>query len=118
MAEIDTEGSVLIGNDHEATFPCMLHLVKALHNAHHLSLLGSCVEALDHGKLKNQLPVFSNLKHLELDQNGDGIRNRVLLQFLDASPVLQVLAFPEGLSSIKSLYMPDPDLRDREAAEF
>uniref|UniRef100_A0A803LEI5 F-box domain-containing protein n=1 Tax=Chenopodium quinoa TaxID=63459 RepID=A0A803LEI5_CHEQI len=71
-----------------------LSLIRPLSIVQHLSLAGLYVQILDFYGVKDYLPVFRNLKYLEL-----GYRqfywDKVLLAFLNCSPVLETLVFPQ-----------------------
>uniref|UniRef100_A0A803M6C8 Uncharacterized protein n=1 Tax=Chenopodium quinoa TaxID=63459 RepID=A0A803M6C8_CHEQI len=48
--------------------------------------------------LKDELPMFPNLKHLKLNGDAENYWNNLLLPFLNCSPVLETLEFAEGLA--------------------
>ncbi|XP_074319205.1 F-box/LRR-repeat protein At4g14103-like [Silene latifolia] len=97
----------------ERSFPVILSLVRAAHNVQRLSLECLSVETLGLGNLKDQLPVFYNLRHLDLARGCVPKWNKVLLHLLHRSPVLERLVFPEGLVT-----GPAPLSMDREPAEL
>ncbi|KMT18270.1 hypothetical protein BVRB_2g024350 [Beta vulgaris subsp. vulgaris] len=78
----------------------------------HLYLHGSCMKDLDFVEVKDQLPLFPNLKNLSLDIDVDSVLDRSLLAFLNSSPVLETLVFPRGLGSV-SIEGCDDDDRNR-----
>ncbi|KAK9682218.1 hypothetical protein RND81_10G058800 [Saponaria officinalis] len=86
------------GSD-ENVLHVQLGLVRMLSNAKHLSLLGGFVENMHYGgEFKDQLPMFHNLKTLELSWNKPFARwDEILLETLLCSPNLEALAFPQGL---------------------
>ncbi|KAL2926766.1 hypothetical protein RDABS01_028516 [Bienertia sinuspersici] len=62
-------------------------------------LLILCLKLLDFVEVMDQLPVFHNLKYLEL-QHSYNYWDKVLLAFLKSSPILETLAFPRGIVSL------------------
>ncbi|XP_074319207.1 F-box/LRR-repeat protein At4g14103-like isoform X2 [Silene latifolia] len=110
------DATIVIKNaiqDPEPSFPVMLSLVRAAHNVQRLSLECLSVETLGLGNLKDQLPVFHNLRHLDLSCGCYTKWNKVLLQLLHRSPILETLVFPEGL-----VVGPTHLSMDREAADL
>ncbi|KAK9734648.1 hypothetical protein RND81_04G154600 [Saponaria officinalis] len=105
-------------DDFETSFRCQLSLVRALSDVQHLSLLGySAQNYYFAGKLKNQLPVFRNLRTLELGPFCNGKWERwdiVLMLILHCSPSLETLVFPEGLFESYGTYVcgNDPDMKE------
>ncbi|KAL2902617.1 hypothetical protein RDABS01_027699 [Bienertia sinuspersici] len=83
----------------EVSGQIMLSLIRPLYNVQHLVLNGECTEELNYDKVKDQLPVFPNLKHLSLCSGGWGGMNKVLSAFRNCSPVLEFLEFPLGSAS-------------------
>ncbi|KAL2932404.1 hypothetical protein RDABS01_033968 [Bienertia sinuspersici] len=85
----------------EVTIQNILGLIRACSHVQRLSLLGFIVRVLGFvGEvLEDQLPVFANVKQLELRC---GLENfywdKLILPFLNHSPVLETLVFPEGLT--------------------
>lgn len=57
-------------------------------------LLTFWLKDLDFVEVKDQLPLFPNLKNLSLDIDVDSVLDRSLLAFLNSSPVLETLVFP------------------------
>ncbi|XP_074268589.1 F-box/LRR-repeat protein At4g14103-like isoform X1 [Silene latifolia] len=82
----------------ELSYQTQLSLVRLVSNVQHLSLLGCCVENIYFGgETKDRLPMFHNLKTLELGWNAYPARwDKTLLEILACSPNLETLAFPEG----------------------
>ncbi|XP_074311666.1 F-box/LRR-repeat protein At4g14103-like [Silene latifolia] len=84
----------------ETAFLCQLDLLRSLSDVQHLSLFGMSAEIMAFvGELKYQLPIFHNLRTLELGPWGffDSRWDSVLLLILHRSPLLEALVFPEGL---------------------
>ncbi|XP_074270145.1 F-box/LRR-repeat protein At3g59190-like [Silene latifolia] len=77
----------------------VLRLVTAVSNVQRLTLANSIVEVLDCEESKNLLPVFHNLRHLKLGHDGTTKWDRVLLEILKSSPLLETLGFPKGCDS-------------------
>lgn len=75
----------------------ILGIMRCLTNVDNLKLLGSCLKPFNVDGLKDQLPMFRNLKYLELGNRGYNCWERVLEAFLICSPVLETLVFPELL---------------------
>ncbi|KAL2928523.1 hypothetical protein RDABS01_023277 [Bienertia sinuspersici] len=74
----------------ERSFTQILGLLRSVSNVQHLCL--NCnMEFLNKLDLKEKLPVFRNLKHLELCCFGNSYWNNVVLTFLHHSPVLETL---------------------------
>ncbi|XP_056690897.1 F-box/LRR-repeat protein At4g14103-like [Spinacia oleracea] len=76
----------------------VLNFIKPLSNVQHLYLFGCCTEELNVPGVEDQLPVFHNLKYLKLGYVGYTYWDKVLLAFLNRSPVLETLVFPSGIS--------------------
>ncbi|XP_021736530.1 putative F-box/LRR-repeat protein At3g44810 [Chenopodium quinoa] len=72
------------------SIPTMHRLIKA-------NLCGFLVPGAEKVLIKDQLPVFHNLIHLELGETEIYCWNKLLLHFLNCSPVLETLVFQEGL---------------------
>ncbi|KAL2928381.1 hypothetical protein RDABS01_011568, partial [Bienertia sinuspersici] len=85
----------------------MIDLIRPFSNVQHLVLDGHCIEELS--SVKDQLPLFSNLKCLELCYYGPYSCQTTLLAFLSCSPVLETLLFPKG-SVTQNLMMSEPQL--------
>ncbi|KAK9733946.1 hypothetical protein RND81_04G102700 [Saponaria officinalis] len=85
--------------DDDKRFLKELSLVRALSsNVSNLSLLGSLVEKLYFtGELRDQLPVFRDLRTLKLHCLYNGRWDIVLLFILHRSPLLETLVFVDGL---------------------
>ncbi|XP_021736843.1 F-box/LRR-repeat protein At4g14103-like [Chenopodium quinoa] len=81
-----------------------LSLLRPLSNVQHLTVNDTFLEELNHKELKDQLPVFCYLKCLELGFNEGSFWDSILLGFLNRSPVLETLVFPEGLTVYPELY--------------
>ncbi|KAH9625258.1 hypothetical protein KSS87_022168 [Heliosperma pusillum] len=96
QADLAVEASLLNHSD-ESSVKVQLSLVRMLSNIHHLSLLDCFVETMYYGgDCKDQLPVFHNLKTLELGSNSCYARwDEVLLEILTSSPSLETLIFPQ-----------------------
>ncbi|KAH9625263.1 hypothetical protein KSS87_022173 [Heliosperma pusillum] len=96
QADLAVEASLLNHSD-ESSVKVQLSLVRMLSNIHHLSLLDCFVETMYYGgDCKDQLPVFHNLKTLELGSNSCDARwDEVLLEILTSSPSLETLIFPQ-----------------------
>uniref|UniRef100_A0A803NAD1 FBD domain-containing protein n=1 Tax=Chenopodium quinoa TaxID=63459 RepID=A0A803NAD1_CHEQI len=75
-----------------------LSLLRPLSNVQHLTVNDLFLQELNHEELKDQLPVFCYLKCLELGFNEGSFWDSILLGFLNRSPVLETLVFPEGLT--------------------
>ncbi|XP_074268315.1 F-box/LRR-repeat protein At4g14103-like [Silene latifolia] len=75
-----------------------LSLLRLVSYAPHLSLTGYHLENISFGgKSKDELPMFHNLKTLELGWNSCAARwDKTLLEILACSPNLETLVFPEG----------------------
>ncbi|KAK9668213.1 hypothetical protein RND81_13G041700 [Saponaria officinalis] len=85
----------------ETSFRIQLSFARALSNVQHLALLRSYVEGFYFaGKLKDQLPVFRNLKTLKLAalcrSYCSGRWDIVVWLILQRSPLLEELVFLEG----------------------
>ncbi|XP_021736532.1 F-box/LRR-repeat protein At4g14103-like [Chenopodium quinoa] len=84
------------------SFPQMIGLIRPFSYVQRLSLQGLILwelDSVDEKVLKDQLPVFPNLKHLELNVAArNNYWNKLLLPFLNCSPVLEVLDFSEGFT--------------------
>ncbi|XP_074270174.1 F-box/LRR-repeat protein At3g59210-like isoform X2 [Silene latifolia] len=78
----------------DESFDSMLSLVRAVSNVERLNLRVSCVEVLDREEMKNQLPVFHNLRLMKLGHGAACKWGTVLLEFLKRSPHLETLGFP------------------------
>ncbi|XP_074268522.1 F-box/LRR-repeat protein At2g42730-like [Silene latifolia] len=80
------------------SYRIQLSLVRLVSNVQHLSLLGCFVEYIYFGgESKDQLPMFHNLKTLELGWNSCAARwDKTLLEILACSPNLETPSFPEG----------------------
>ncbi|KAL2922771.1 hypothetical protein RDABS01_014262 [Bienertia sinuspersici] len=89
---------VLKNESHEVSRQQFLKLIRPLSHVQHLVLRGSSSMLLGFVEVMDHLPVFQNLKHLELDYTLN-YWDKVLLAFLKCSPVLETLAFPQGLVS-------------------
>ncbi|KAK9734549.1 hypothetical protein RND81_04G147500 [Saponaria officinalis] len=80
------------------SFRCQLSLIRALSDVQHLSLLRYSAESYYFaGELKDKLPVFRNLRSLELGAFDMPRWHVALLLILHCSPSLETLVFPEGL---------------------
>lgn len=90
----------------------MLTLVRCLSNVQHLDLSGISTKELNFVGVMDQLPVFHNLKYLELRYSSTRW-DQVLLAFLECSPVLETLAFPWGMVS-KPPFDDNPDTCELE----
>ncbi|KAH9609611.1 hypothetical protein KSS87_014083 [Heliosperma pusillum] len=80
----------------DQSFDSVLSLVRAVSNVQRLNLSVSCVEVLDREEMKNELPVFHNLRLMKLGHGGACKWDIVLLEFLKRSPLLETLGFPLG----------------------
>uniref|UniRef100_A0A803LJ08 At1g61320/AtMIF1 LRR domain-containing protein n=1 Tax=Chenopodium quinoa TaxID=63459 RepID=A0A803LJ08_CHEQI len=92
-------GNDLLEEEFEESCWQMLNFIRPLSNVQHLSLTGSCTEDLDVHGVEDQLPVFPNLKHLELGYSGYNYWDKVSLAFLNRSPLLETLIFPQGITT-------------------
>ncbi|KAL2939528.1 hypothetical protein RDABS01_033687 [Bienertia sinuspersici] len=86
----------------EASCQQMLRFIRPLSNVQHLELSGFSTTVLNSVEVVDQLPVFHNLKCLELNCSGN-YWDKVLLAFLKFSPVLETLVFPQGMETIMPL---------------
>ncbi|KAL2932491.1 hypothetical protein RDABS01_001158 [Bienertia sinuspersici] len=77
-------------------FQQLLCLIIPLSNVQQLALNDVCIEVLNSGELKDQLPVFCNMKYLELDKYGAVYWHKLLSAFLHCSPVLETLGFVDS----------------------
>ncbi|KNA18993.1 hypothetical protein SOVF_065750 [Spinacia oleracea] len=75
----------------------VLNLIRALSNVQHLSFHGCFTRDLSFVEVKDLLPMLPNLKRLELGFNLFTYWDKALLPFLNCSPILETLVFPEGI---------------------
>lgn len=84
------------------SFQQIINLIRPFSYSQHLSLFGIFMwefDFIDEEVLKDKLPVFPNLKHLELGgATEDSCWDNLLLPFLNCSPVLETLEFAQGLA--------------------
>uniref|UniRef100_A0A803LIC2 F-box/LRR-repeat protein 15/At3g58940/PEG3-like LRR domain-containing protein n=1 Tax=Chenopodium quinoa TaxID=63459 RepID=A0A803LIC2_CHEQI len=79
----------------------MLSLIKVFNNVQYLSLDVICTQQFEFRGVEDKLPVFDNLKYLELGYFYNSWDN-VVLAFLNHSPVLETLVFPGAAVCMKS----------------
>ncbi|XP_021749667.1 F-box/LRR-repeat protein At4g14103-like [Chenopodium quinoa] len=88
----------LLREEFEVSSVQMLTFIRPLSNVQHLTLSGACIEVLSYVDVNDHLPVFNNLKRLELYHCCNSW-DKLLLAFLNCSPVLETLVFPTGFVS-------------------
>uniref|UniRef100_A0A803LEF9 F-box domain-containing protein n=2 Tax=Chenopodium quinoa TaxID=63459 RepID=A0A803LEF9_CHEQI len=92
---------ILLHEEIQLSLEEIITLIKPSSYVQHLSLLGCFFLGFDCDKekvLMDQLPIFHNLKHLELSFSGENhYWDKLLLPLLFSSPVLETLVLPWGL---------------------
>ncbi|KAL2897930.1 hypothetical protein RDABS01_039712 [Bienertia sinuspersici] len=95
--------------EYEVSGQQKLSLLRPLSNVQHLIMIDRFLEELNHEAVKDQLPVFHNLKRVELGYDEGRCWDKILLAFLNHSPALETIVFPQGLTSSPHDYRVDEE---------
>ncbi|KAL2934341.1 hypothetical protein RDABS01_017460 [Bienertia sinuspersici] len=95
--------------EYEVSGQQKLTLLRPLSNVQHLTMIDRFLEELNHEAVKDQLPVFLNLKRVELGYDESRCWDKILLAFLNHSPTLETIVFPQGLTSSPHGYCDDEE---------